>query len=145
MSSFLLPLHLIFVGVWLGCVLTEALFERVLLGKGHEQELVLANLHQRVDLFVEIPAFVVVLVTGALLLAGNSPGWLLQTKIGFGLVAIGTNIYCVRLVFRRAAAAASGQWQEFSRLDRLQHKLGAGVAFGILMALSIGVYVYSRV
>ena len=82
---------------------------------------------------------------GALLLAGNSPGLLLQTKIGFGLVAIGTNIYCVRLVFRRAAAAASGQWQEFSRLDRLQHKLGAGVAFGILMALSIGVYVYSRV
>ena len=28
MTNVLLPLHLALVGLWLGCVLTEALFER---------------------------------------------------------------------------------------------------------------------
>jgi hypothetical protein len=133
----------VFVGVWLGCVITEALFERALLGKGREQELILARLHRRVDLFVEIPAFSVVLITGIFMFVGTSSGALLNTKIGFGLFAIAANIYCVRLVFRRATAAESDQWQEFSRLDALQHKLGAVVALGLLVALSMGVYLYA--
>ena len=41
MTNVLLPLHLALVGLWLGCVLTEALFERALLGKGRDKELIL--------------------------------------------------------------------------------------------------------
>ena len=44
MSKLLLPLHLTFIGLWLGCVLTEALFERALVGQGRDKELLLASL-----------------------------------------------------------------------------------------------------
>ncbi|MFV5213058.1 hypothetical protein ACLIIZ_04945 [Azonexus caeni] len=144
MKSVLLPLHLAFVGIWLGCVITEALFERALLGKGRAQELILVALHKRVDLVVEIPAFIVVLVTGAAMLSSVNPNPLLTTKIAFGLLAIATNIYCVWLVFRRAQAAQSDQQAEFTRLDHLQHKFGAVVLLAIVTALAIGIYLYAN-
>lgn len=142
MKSVLLPLHLAFVGIWLGCVLTEVLFERALLGKGRAQELILVALHKRVDLLVEIPAFAVVLVTGALMFSAANAGPLLTTKIAFGLLAITTNAYCVWLVFRRAAAANSDHWDEFAHLDNLQHKFGSLVLLAIVMALGVGVYLH---
>lgn len=140
MNSLLLSIHLVAAGLWLGCVLTEVFFERALQGK--EQAQLLAGLHQRVDLFVEIPAFLTVLVTGGLMVSGIPLTPLLYTKIGVGLVAIAANIYCAWLVFRRADAAMSNQWQVFSHLDHLQHQFGAVVLFGILGALGLGVYLH---
>ncbi|MDO8988763.1 MAG: hypothetical protein Q7U91_03935 [Sideroxyarcus sp.] len=140
MKSIFLPLHLAFAGIWLGCVITEALFERALLGKGRAQELILVTLHKRVDLFVEIPAFLGVLVTGAFMLAGAGANPLLAAKIVFGLLAIAVNVYCVWLVFRRATAAQADRWEEFARLDHLQHKFGAVVLLAIVAALGLGVY-----
>ena len=144
MKSILLPLHLVFVGLWLGCVLTEALFERALLGKGRAQESILASLHRKVDILVEIPAFLGVLMTGALMLGSASPNGLLQMKIGFGVLAILANAYCVWLVFRRSAHAARDEWQAFERIDHLQHKVGALVLLGILGALGSGLYMYTH-
>lgn len=144
MKSVLLPLHLASVGIWLGCVITEAIFERALLGKGRAQELILVELHKRVDLIVEIPAFIAVLVTGAAMLASVYPSPLLTAKIAFGLLAIATNIYCVWLVFRRARAAHSDQQAEFTRLDHLQHKFGVIVLLALVTALAIGVYLYAN-
>lgn len=144
MHHFLLPIHLAFVGIWLGCVLTEALFERALLGQGRAQEMILARLHKRVDLFVEIPAFVVVLVTGALMLLNASASPLLHTKIGLGLLAIVANVYCVGLVFRRERAALGGNWERFAQLDHLQHKVGAIVLVSMVLALGIGVYLFGH-
>lgn len=138
MKSLLLPLHLVFVGLWLGCVLTEVLFERALLGKGPEQELLLAELHKRVDLAVEIPAFVLVLVTGGLMLQSVPPSATLHLKIGFGMIAILANLYCVRLVLMRHAYAKAGNRAAFARADHLQHKVGAIVLLGILAALGTG-------
>jgi hypothetical protein len=143
MRNLLLILHLLFVGIWLGCVLTEALFERALLGKGRAQELILVVLHKRVDLLVEIPAFLVVLITGGLLLAGSGVGTLLQLKIGFALLAIAANVFCVWLVFLRARAAENGDWTTFAALDHLQHKFGAVVLLGILTALGLGIYLFA--
>lgn len=140
MQSILLPLHLAFVGLWLGCVVTEALFERALLGQGRAHELTLVALHKRVDLVVEIPAFTAVLITGALMFARANESPMLTAKITVGLLAIATNIYCVWLVFRRATAARSGRWDEFARLDHLQHKFGAVVLLAIVVALAMGVY-----
>ncbi len=136
----LLLLHLVFIGVWLGCVLTEALFERALLGKGHESELLLAQLHKRVDLFVEVPAFLVVLLTGGFMLRGASADPELAAKVGVGAVAIATNVYCVWLVFRRSAHASAGNWEAFAKVDRLQHKFGAIVLVALLLALGIGLH-----
>lgn len=143
MKSSLLPVHLVFAGLWLGCVLTEILFERALLGQGRAQERLLATLHKRVDLLVEIPAFVGVLLTGAFMLNSASSGPVLHTKIGFGLIAAAANLYCVWLVFRRAKAAQAGDWESFSRLDHLQHEAGAVVLAGILGALSMGGYLFA--
>jgi hypothetical protein len=144
MDTFWLPLHLVFVGIWLGCVLTETLFERALLGKGRDQELILVDLHKRVDLLVEIPAFTVVLVTGFLMFSGAGHSSLLMTKIGFGLVAVLVNLYCVRLVFQRADAAHSGDWSGFSRYDHLQHRYGAVVLLTIVVALILGFLVEAQ-
>ena len=144
MRNLLLVAHLVFVGLWLGCVLTEALFERALLGQGRAQELILASLHRRVDLFVEIPAFLVVLATGAALLASAPPSGLLHAKIGLALGAIAANVACVWLVFERARAAGLGDWGRFEKLDHLQHKLGAVVLLGIVGALGSGMYLFSR-
>lgn len=138
----LLLVHLICVGIWLGCILTEALFERALLGQGRQQEKILVGLHQRVDLFVEIPAFVLVLVTGALMLSRVTPSMLLHIKVGLGLLAILANAYCVGLVFRRAKAARTGHWSDFERLDHLQHKWGAVVLLALLGALGFGIYIF---
>lgn len=143
MNSLLLLLHLVFAGLWLGCVLTEALFERALLGKGRDKELLLAQLHKRVDLIVEIPAFVMVLITGGLMLYSASPSTVLYIKVAFGLLAIAANAYCVRLVFRRQAHALSGNWAAFENADHLQHKVGAVVLIALLVALCIGGYLYA--
>jgi hypothetical protein len=136
--NMLLILHIIFIGIWLGCVLTEALFERALLGQGRAHELLLADLHKRVDVWIEIPAFVAVVVTGGMLFEQAAPSLWLDIKIACGLLAVVANGVCVGLVFARAKAAHAGDWERFDRLDHLQHKLGAVVLFGLLGALGVG-------
>lgn len=140
MLGILLTLHLIFVGLWLGCVLTEALFERALLGQGRDKERILSALHKRVDVFIEIPAFTLVLVTGVLLLAHAPASALLHAKLAFAALAIGANVYCVHLVFKRHRLAAQGDWPAFESVDHLQHRMGAVVLLGMLVALSLGLY-----
>lgn len=140
MITVLLLLHLLFIGLWLGCVLTEALFERALLGQSRTHEVLLAELHKRVDVWVEIPAFVAVVVTGALLLmqAQPQPNPMLYAKVGLGGLAVMANAVCVGLVFARAKAAHAGQWQRFDQLDHWQHQLGAVVLLALLGALGVG-------
>jgi hypothetical protein len=77
------------------------------------------------DPIVEIPAFVIVLITGVLMLTTvEGGGGLLYVKIAFGLMAIAANVYCVWLVFRRARAANAGQWEAFGRIDHQQRTYG---------------------
>jgi hypothetical protein len=132
MTKVLLPLHLALVGLWLGCVLTEALFERALLGKGRDKELILTALHKRVDVWIEIPTFTLVVVTGMLLMPQASIGMVLKAKLVFALLAVATNVFCVHLVFKRHQLAATGDWTGFEATDQLQHKWGAVVLIGIL-------------
>ena len=133
-----LIIHIVAVGTWLGCVLTEALFERALLGTGRENESILARLHRRVDLFVEIPAFLIASVTGLILIEGRSIDTLLMLKLGFAALAVLANIYCIYLVFRRVRFSNDGDWNAFERADHLQHKIGALVLVGILGAILTG-------
>ena len=137
MTNVLLPLHLALVGLWLGCVLTEALFERALLGKGRDKELILTALHKRVDVFIEIPAFTLVVVTGMLLMPQAPMGMVFVGKLVFALLAAATNVFCVQLVFKRHQMAATGDWTGFEETDHLQHKWGAVVLIGILGALIV--------
>lgn len=143
MKTLLLPLHLIFAGIWLGCVLSEALFERALLGQSRDKELLLSALHKRVDLLVEIPAFLLVMLSGGLMLASAPPSGMLHAKLGFAALAILTNLYCVYLVLKRDRMARAGDWQAFETIDHLQHKMGAVVLIGILGALLLGLWLFA--
>ncbi|NRF70224.1 hypothetical protein HLB44_24765 [Aquincola sp. S2] len=134
----LLILHVTAAGLWLGCVLTEALFERALLGQGEDAERLLARLHGRVDLAVEIPALSLVAISGGLLLRDVPMSPLLLAKIGFGLLALLANAGCIALVRKRRSAAEAADWTAFRRLDQLQHRLGALVLTGLLGALGLG-------
>jgi len=132
-------LHLGFAFLWLGCVLTEALFERALLSGNRDAHKMLADLHVRVDLIVEIPAMIVVLGTGGLLWLGASS--LRATSIVMlvaGATALIANAYCVLLVFQRREAARSEAWDRFERLDHQQHKVGAVVLLGLIVAIVSG-------
>lgn len=140
MPSILLPLHLTFVGLWLGCVFTEAMFERALLGHGRSNEMLVASLHKRVDVWVELPALMGVLLTGWWMLEPTAMSTLFYTKLGFAYTALAANLFCVHLVFKRHLLARQGHWHAFAKVDRLQHKVGAVVLLGILGALALGMY-----
>ncbi len=143
MYSILLPVHLAFAGIWLGCILTETLADRALLGKGREQEIILVNLHKRIDLLVEIPAILVVLISGIMLLPDAGKNGILLLKIIFAALAILSNLFCVIVVFRRSRAAQQGRWNDFSRLERRQHIYAAVVLISIVTALVLGSYTYA--
>lgn len=136
MNPFLL-VHLICVGIWLGCILTEALFERALLGQGRQQEKILVGLHQRVDLFVEIPAFVLVLVTGALMLSDTATSKLLDIKVGLGLLAILANLYC-RLGVSPNQGGSHGPLVGVSAAGSSPAQVGRGGAAGIAGGAGFG-------
>lgn len=131
-------LHALLAGAWIGCVLVEALFERALLGKGREQELILARLHWKVDLLVEAPLLLAVAVTGALNFAGRPVDALLGAKLAFAAVAILANLYCIWLVKVRLDRAEAGDWAGFEKADHIQHKAGALVLLALLGAAGIG-------
>ena len=139
MAASVLFCHVVFASVWLGCVITEALFERALLAGDRSAHLLLVDLHVRVDLIVEIPAILIVVFTGVWLWLHSEPsGVAVYSMLIAGFVAIAANAYCVYLVFKRKAAAHAGEWDEFDRLDHLQHKVGAIVLVGLLTALGAG-------
>lgn len=131
-------LHVVLAGVWLGTALVEALFERALLGQGTEPERILARLHRRVDMWVEIPAFTGVLLTGGMLWSVARHNLFLNIKLTFAMVAILANAYCVWLVCKRDHSASQGLWDEFRRLDHRQHQVGGVVLIALLTTLVLG-------
>lgn len=135
-----LAAHIVFASLWLGCVLTEVFFERTLLAGDRSSHARLAELHLKVDALVEAPAFLTVLLTG-ILLYRQPHADRVETRVMViaGAAAIAANIVCVYLVHARAQAARSAHWQDFDRLDRMQHRIGALVLLGILVALAAGV------
>ena len=139
MKSLLISLHALLAALWLGCILTEALFERALLTQGPDSRTTLAKLHVRVDQWIELPALLGVLVTGTLMVTQpHATGPAFTTMLWAGMVGILANLVCVRLVFQRRDAALANQWQRFERLDHLQHQVGAVVLVGVVVALVAG-------
>lgn len=135
-------IHGLLAGAWIGCVLVEALFERALLGLGRDNELILARLHWKVDLFIEGPLLVAVAITGLVLVwpihQAHAGGTLLHTKLAFAVIAILANLRCIWLVKLRLGHAEAGRWEEFERADHSQHRWGALVLLGLLGAATLG-------
>ncbi|MCR6631587.1 MAG: hypothetical protein NVV74_16950 [Magnetospirillum sp.] len=135
--TFALFLHLLCVATWLGCILVEALYEHSIDDSPAMRRFISA-LHWKTDKFIEIPAFLGVLLTGGAMLHQAPYTPLLWTKIGLGLTAITFNAVCVWLVVKRLALADKGDFAGWEKLDHWQHKLGAVVLLALLAALVAG-------
>ena len=134
----LAALQLLFAGAWIGTVLVEALFERALLGRGREQELILARLHWQVDKLVELPLLIATVVSGARLLRDVPLDGLLRAKLACAALAVFANLYCIWLVRLRLRMAEAGAWDLFAMIDKRQHQIGALVLIGLLGAAGLG-------
>lgn len=97
------PLHLahvIVLGMWLGVVITEVLFEFA--GSDADSLHAAARFHYAVDKYGELPILVAVLVTGTILAIRAWPLTPLHViKIATSLVAVGCALVCVLWVFQR--------------------------------------------
>jgi hypothetical protein len=92
--------HLIVLGMWLGVVITEVLFEFA--ASDAESLRAAARFHYNVDKYGELPILVAVLVTGTILAVRAWPLTPLHfIKIAASLVAVGSALICVRWVFQR--------------------------------------------
>lgn len=92
--------HLIALGMWLGVVITEVLFEFA--ASDAESLRAAARFHYNVDKYGELPILVAVLVTGTMLSVHAWPLTPLHIiKIATSLVAVGSALICVLWVFQR--------------------------------------------
>lgn len=134
----LLFAHLLFLGLWIGCIATETVFEHTT-GKEPGMAATIARLHVKVDLWVETPAFLAVLATGTLLYLDAAMTPLFAWKIGTAIVAIATNAACVWIVIARDGAMRRGQMERAAVLDDWQHKSGALLVLLIAAAITLAV------
>ena len=92
--------HLIVLGMWLGVVITEVLFEFT--ASDAESLRAAARFHYNVDLFGELPILIAVLVTGTILAVRAWPLTPLHViKIAASLIAVGSSLVCTLWVFQR--------------------------------------------
>ena len=130
-------LHVLFACVWVGCVLTQGVLERA--GDGSDAiRLFISRAHWRIDQFVEIPAFVIVLLTGAHMWTAVNPNTLIAAMVLVGLVAIVINVYCVHLARMRLKAAEAGDFRRWVEIDGQLHVYGAVLLVAQVAALAIG-------
>jgi hypothetical protein len=126
--------HLMVLGMWLGIVITEALFE--FSGSDAESLRAAARFHYTVDMFGELPMLLLVLVTGAVLGVRAWP-WtpLLWFKIAASLVAVASNLVCAVWVVQRRRIEDRNALLGFRR--RIWSTAAVGTLFGTL-ALYLG-------
>jgi hypothetical protein len=92
--------HLIALGVWLGVVITEVLFEFA--ASDAESLRAAARFHYNVDKYGELPILVAVLVTGTMLTVRAWPLTSLHVlKVATSLASVGSALVCVGWVFQR--------------------------------------------
>ena len=100
--------HLILLSLWGGVVLTEAVIElypyknRALHGSS-------VTLHYYIDILVEAPLLLGVLITGIVLVFQVNLVPLHYLLIACGLIAVGMNFTCIVLVIKRRAMQEQGQ------------------------------------
>jgi hypothetical protein len=131
----LLQLHFLAVGFWMGLLAAETVLEF----HPRASQPPFAIVHKWIDLLFEGPVVLLVLVSGALLLARNWPAPpLLLIKAAAGLVAILANLYCFPLVLARARTTDAQRALVLTRRIKLT---GAGFPFAIA-AFAIGLYLH---
>jgi hypothetical protein len=92
--------HLVALGIWLGVVIAEVLFEFT--GSDADSLRAAARFHYNVDKFGELPILFAVLVTGTILAVRAWPLTPLHVvKIAASLASVGAAFVCTLWVFQR--------------------------------------------
>ncbi len=118
--------HLILVSTWGGVVLAETILEVL----GRKDTALAVRAHYFIDILVEIPLLISVLLTGTLLLLRSwPPSWLLWAKLISASIAVAVNLGCAVFVILRYRHRHDPALAE--RYGRLVRYSGLGVPFGV--------------
>lgn len=137
MVSAVLFIHLIAIGIWAGCVATEAVLE-IALENAPPQQSGLAQLHARIDRFVEIPAIVVAVLTGGAMLHHAAWDTLLVAKVSLGVSAVLLNSVAAFTVHRRLQCLNAGDMVGYALFNRWHERIGIGCVLSIVGAIGVG-------
>ena len=137
--TILLTLHLLALGIWVGVVGAEFAIEFDGM-KDDESHIRASKLHYTTDIWVEIPAFMTVLITGLLMLNEDHLSGLFLYKVIFGLLAVAFNIVCVYAVFKRRKYAMSGDIEGMKSVDPVM-KLGGAIIPAFIIAFVLAMYI----
>lgn len=134
----ILIIHLIALGIWIGVVGAEFAIEFDGM-KDDESYIRASKLHYITDIWVEIPAFTTVLVTGLLMVNENYLSGVFLYKIIFALLAITFNVICVYAVFQRRKFALSLDLAGMKSAETVM-KVGALIIPTFLVAFVLAFY-----
>jgi hypothetical protein len=135
----ILIIHLVALGIWIGVVGAEFAIEFDGM-KDDDSYIRASKLHYITDIWVEIPAFTAVLVTGLLMLNESHLSGIFLYKIIFALLAILFNIVCVYAVFRRRKFALSSDLAGMRSTEAVM-KIGGLIIPTFLVAFVLAFYV----
>ena len=131
--------HLIAIGIWAGCVATEAVLE-IVLEKLPPHESGLASIHSKIDRFVEIPAILIALATGGHLLHQAAWDHLLIAKVSLGVSAVVLNSIAAFTVHRRLKCLQANNMPGYDLFNRWHERIGIGCVLSIAGAIAVGGY-----
>jgi hypothetical protein len=131
--------HVLGVGFWLGVLGVETVLERSRTSS-RATGYAVARYHYLIDVFLEIPVFVVVLGTGlAMVDPMRLSGWYL-VKVVCGLVAVGANAVCVIPVVLRRRAAERDRLTDVRHYSRMIDWTAVVGLPAALVALGLGAW-----
>ncbi|RZI83412.1 MAG: hypothetical protein EOP38_12800 [Rubrivivax sp.] len=130
-------IHLIAIGIWAGCVATEAVLE-VSLEKAPPLESGLASIHSKIDRFVEIPAIIVAVATGGSMLHLAVWDQLLSIKVSLGVAAVILNSIAAFTVHRRLQCLNAKDMAGYAKFNRWHGRIGIGCILSIAGAIVVG-------
>jgi hypothetical protein len=125
-------LHLCAVAFWFGVVGAEFIIERSR-SENKPHGYAVARNHYWIDLLLEMPAVVMVLTTGFVMLGNATMSPALLVKIIAGLIAVSSNAVCVLPVALRKKAADSGNHADVIRYSRAIDRISLlGIPAGVI-------------
>lgn len=137
--SALLTLHLLGLGIWVGVVAAEVVIEFDG-AKSNDSLINASKLHYLTDIWVEIPAFALVLITGLLMISPDHLEGAFLYKVILGVAAVAFNLVCVYAVFKRRRYAIENNIKGMQSTDPIMRLGGAGFIPSFLAAIVLGLY-----
>ncbi len=137
--SIVVIIHICAIAFWFGVVGAETVIERSRT-ETKEHGFSVARNHYYIDMFLEIPAALVVMTTGLILLSTahlESP--LFMVKIAAGMFAVCINLFCVIPVTKRKKAADQKELSGVIANSRTIDKVSAYGIPAAVIALAIGI------